>query len=659
MSPSGPGQNVANAIIPGSVRYYWGRIPREDAERILRMKGNGLTEGMFLLRESSSKFGNFAVSLCHDNRVHHYSIERDSDGMVWIPGGKKFIGPVELVRYHSEFIAGFLTRPSAPCNRGPGEIPMVFKGVPMYEMEQKVIELMKSRRIKGQDLEYALGRDRAKYLSEVAKQLHLGQPWYHGVIDRPEAERRLTAGTGHKNGKFLVRQRGEKSYALTLSYEGQCVHYLIDLSKHGHYTIENGTKFNSLMEMIDVFHSRLEGLRCKLKCACYRPDFQAGGAAAVSGIWQDMTTYREVCNRSIPGANLKPAPEIVPNKHPVTRPVMDHVDGESIWDEPDLPDVPPDTPPAVPTAPRPNRVNEYDPYDKKIYDVVPRDNEMMNLPRKHLDLKEPLGSGQFGDVLKGFYLRKGKNIPVAVKTLKSDTAHQGEGELMKEAKLMQGMEHKHIVRMIGVCKAEMIMLVMELAPLGQLNKYLKKHPEAPHVNLIDLLHQISMGMKYLEGVGFVHRDLAARNVLLVDPLFAKISDFGMSKALNIGNDYYRATNVGKWPLKWYAPECIYYYKFDSRSDVWSYGVTMWETFSYGGKPYRGMKGTAILGMIEEGERLLKPDRCPDNVYDVMRKCWTYKREERPNFTQIEKLMADLLKSMRKGQNNQGGAWGGR
>ena len=81
-------------------------------------------------------------------RVHHYSIERDEDGMVWIPGGKKFIGPVELVRYHSQFIAGFLTRPSKPCDRGPGEIPMVFKGVPMYEMEQKVIELLKSRKIR-------------------------------------------------------------------------------------------------------------------------------------------------------------------------------------------------------------------------------------------------------------------------------------------------------------------------------------------------------------------------------------------------------------------------------------------------------------------------------------------------------------------------------
>ncbi|OON23315.1 hypothetical protein X801_00774 [Opisthorchis viverrini] len=93
-------------------------------------------------------------------------------------------------------------------------------------------------------------------------------------------------------------------------------------------------------------------------------------------------------------------------------------------------------------------------------------------------------------------------------------------------------------------------------------------------------------MAYLESCKFVHRDLAARNVLLVTRHFAKISDFGMSKALNFGSDYYRAATAGKWPLKWYAPECIYYFRFDSKSDVWSYGITLWEVYSYGERPYR-------------------------------------------------------------------------
>ncbi len=134
--------------------------------------------------------------------------------------------------------------------------------------------------------------------------------------------------------------------------------------------------------------------------------------------------------------------------------------------------------------------------------------------------------------------------------------------------------------------------------------------DTPACVLTELMHQVAQGMAYLEACKFVHRDLAARNVLLVTQRFAKISDFGMSKALNFGNDYYRvglsvlsfleneveswlkflfffqAASAGKWPLKWYAPECIYYFRFDSKSDVWSFGITLWEVFSYGERPYK-------------------------------------------------------------------------
>jgi len=141
-------------------------------------------------------------------------------------------------------------------------------------------------------------------------------------------------------------------------------------------------------------------------------------------------------------------------------------------------------------------------------------------------------------------------------------------------------------------------------------------------------------MAYLESKNFVHRDLAARNVLLVNERFAKISDFRMSKALGLGNNYYQAETAGKWPLKWYAPECIYYFKFDSRSDVWSYGVTLWEALSYGAKPYKGLKGQQILALIEHGERLDKPARCPSGVYTVMLQCWNYVKLKRPSFKEI-------------------------
>lgn len=115
--------------------------------------------------------------------------------------------------------------------------------------------------------------------------------------------------------------------------------------------------------------------------------------------------------------------------------------------------------------------------------------------------------------------------------------------------------------------------------------------------------------------------IAARNVLLVTETFAKISDFGMSKALGIGENYYKTERAGKWPLKWYAPECIWFYKFDSKSDVWSYGVTMWETFENGERPYRGIKGQDILAFIENGQRLAQPAKCSRRLYDLMLSCW--------------------------------------
>ena len=641
--------NMSDAVRPSSTKYFYGRITRDEAEDILRH--NGAYEGLYLLRESMTVAGNYALSICHQGRIHHYSIERQPDGTVMIQDGKKFKGPVELVNHHKKTLDGFLTKPTVECERPTGTTPMAWPGVTIHELELILQEQAQRRGLKGVQLENVLGPQRAFFVSQVAKELHKEQPWFWNRIDRDEADL-VMQQSGHEPGKFLVRERDDKSYALSLSYQNQTKHYKIEK----HHTvngeklaIEDGPRFDSLMDMIAHYHNKTDGLLCKLTTVCVRRGWErkrtrgpAGmDKSAAYGLLPDVELnaqriLRGAAAMRTPGS--RPLPPSPASKLPDPQGIASVPSIlKEIWDERDDRDM---------DAQGPRRsiagmVIDDDP--QKIYDSVPRTEDVFNLNRNDLDLHEKLGAGNFGSVIRGVYRRGGQDIPVAVKTLKQDELPNAESDLMKEARLMANLQHRNIVRMIGVCRSESIMLVLELAQQGPLNKYLKKHTDMPIKNVLDLTFQVAEGMAYLEEKNFVHRDLAARNVLLVNERFAKISDFGMSKALGLGNEYYRANAAGKWPLKWYAPECIYYFRFDSKSDIWSYGVTLWEATSYGAKPYRGQKGQEILDLIEKGRRLEKPEKCPLGVYEnIMLKCWQYEKAERPPFRKI----VDLLRKYR-------------
>jgi len=223
---------------------------------------------------------------------------------------------------------------------------------------------------------------------------------------------------------------------------------------------------------------------------------------------------------------------------------------------------------------------------------------------------------------------------------------------MREAAVMATLDHKHILRLIGVaCEDTALktpfMMVLELAPLGPMSSYLASAAgkRLQIRDILVLLLQVAMGMQFLESKNYVHRDLAARNVLLVNESFAKISDFGMSKALGLGRDFYQARSGSKWPLKWFAPECIYFYKFSSKSDVWAFGVTLWEGLSYGAKPYEGMASESIMRFLTENglqQRLPPPNGTPDPIKDLLTKCWAYRPEERPNFGQVVQALTTFL-----------------
>ncbi|XP_045158360.2 tyrosine-protein kinase SYK-like [Mercenaria mercenaria] len=653
---------------PSSVPYFYGRITRDEAEEIL--KEQGFVEGMFLLRESINPLGNYAVSLCHVGRVHHYSIEKQTDGSYMIPSGKKFPGPVELIYHHRNQKDGIVTLLSVGCDRHPSQVPVAFRGMTYSDLEQELIR--KANSIKGVNKERALGAQREHLVIMVAKDLHQKQPWYHGKIGRTESENRLS-NSGHKDGKFLVRLRDDKkTFAIGISYQKDTRHYLIDKDENNKFGIQDGPKFDCIMMLVDHYHNKQDGLLRKLTEPCPSPGYNAEQLKKYMDCNVGNLDYYLMKNTRgrRPSAPMPPTPgqETPPPLPSVAkRPSLkDRLANKVGIKKRELPPTPDDAQNRLLDAGdwEGSQGNSHIGFDSRrvtlqrlgmdadrledIYGSVPRTLAHFDLKPDQVDLQETLGSGQFGSVCKGMCtLRSSQKIPVAVKTLKQeDCPSSQEPELLREAKVMMPLSHKHIVRMIGVCKSDSIMLVLELAPLGQLNNFLKSHKETSQANIVELLWQVAMGMEYLESKKFVHRDLAARNVLLVSEHFAKISDFGMSKALCRDNNYYEAKEAGKWPLKWYAPECVYFWKFDSKSDVWSYGVTMWEATSYGDRPYNKMKGQEILHfLVEEGRRLPKPEFCDEEVYGVMLQCWEYDKHDRPTFLEIASFMASIYRRM--------------
>ncbi|XP_045178339.2 tyrosine-protein kinase SYK-like [Mercenaria mercenaria] len=259
------------------------------------------------------------------------------------------------------------------------------------------------------------------------------------------------------------------------------------------------------------------------------------------------------------------------------------------------------------------------------------------LPADAITLLEPLEPG----MRRGTYtLKSGQEVHVAVKIVEQGSAQ----EVLSEAQLMLKISHKHIIKMIGLCKSDNVMLVIELAPLGNLRSYLANHKETTQAHIVELLWQVAVAMEYLEKKRIVHGNLAARNVLLVSEHYAKVTDFRMSLEIKDGEEFYEYQEARRWPLKWFAPECIYYWQFNSKSDVWAYGVTLWEATSYGMQPYLKMKGKEILDFLfEDGRRLSKPEHCLDEVYSLMLQCWEYDKTDRPTFQEITTEMYALLR----------------
>ncbi|XP_075431596.1 tyrosine-protein kinase Fes/Fps [Ascaphus truei] len=267
------------------------------------------------------------------------------------------------------------------------------------------------------------------------------------------------------------------------------------------------------------------------------------------------------------------------------------------------------------------------------------------LEHEEVMLGERIGKGNFGEVFSGRLLAD--NTPVAVKTCRDTLPPDLKDKFLLEARILKQYSHPNIVKLIGVCTLKHpIYIVMELVQGGDFLTFLRNEGNKPKVKeLIKMTENAAAGMDYLESKHCIHRDLAARNCLVTDKNVLKISDFGMSREEE-GGVYSSTGGMKQIPVKWTAPEALNYGTYSSESDVWSFGILLWEAFSLGSVPYAAMTNTQTREAIEQGIRLLVPEMCPEDVYKLMLRCWEYEPSKRPNFSTVHQDLVSIRKRYR-------------
>ncbi|KAL7405558.1 hypothetical protein ABVT39_003082 [Epinephelus coioides] len=275
--------------------------------------------------------------------------------------------------------------------------------------------------------------------------------------------------------------------------------------------------------------------------------------------------------------------------------------------------------------------------------------------REKITLSRELGQGSFGMVYEGLAKGVVKDEPetrVAIKTVNESASMRERIEFLNEASVMKEFNCHHVVRLLGVVsQGQPTLVIMELMTRGDLKSYLRSlRPKEqqwsslslpPLKKMLQMAGQIADGMAYLNANKFVHRDLAARNCMVAEDFTVKIGDFGMTRDI-YETDYYRKGGKGLLPVRWMSPESLKDGVFTTTSDVWSFGVVLWEIATLAEQPYQGLSNEQVLRFVMEGGLLEKPQNCPDMLFELMRMCWQYNPKMRPSFVEIISSLKDEL-----------------
>jgi fibroblast growth factor receptor 1 len=245
-----------------------------------------------------------------------------------------------------------------------------------------------------------------------------------------------------------------------------------------------------------------------------------------------------------------------------------------------------------------------------------------------------------------------------VKTLKENANEKEKSDLLSELQVMKMLEtHPNVVRLLGCCTdKEPIFLIMEYISRGKLQSYLRNSRAERYYNnmhgqsksltsrdLTSFVYQVAKGMEFLSANGIIHRDLAARNVLITEEHTCKVADFGFARDVIVSHVYERKSE-GRLPIRWMAPESLYDNIFSVKSDVWSFGVLIWEVVTLGSTPYPGLSAAEVMKKVRDGYRLDKPEHCRRELYNIMYYCWDKDPKQRPSFTECVQLLEKLLMS---------------